>query len=298
MPKTFETCEPAVYVKSAYPRLLADFEEEVNAKLRAKKKPAGTRKAATKAEKMTQEQPAITNFFAQNKVATKRTVAKPKAVPETEAVASARADVVQKSVAPEKDVGFRKNEVLPNSVPPASKPVVAQRPVASSRKPSAPKAVKNLVSAKSEAAATNRPNNLAAKAPAPPAAAAAAVHKSVLRLQQPSASSKSFSDMSIDPSDDSYNSDLSMIVDDFISRKVGELKIGHKAPDLSAPVVTSTPRNQTARDTIRKTGLVAEALPEFELEEIEKKVPAASGNDFSMTSVNDPLEDSYDRMCK
>ena len=296
MPKTFETCEPAVYVKSAYPRLLADFEEEANAKLRAKKKPAGTRKAATKVEKMTQEQPAITNFFAQNKVATKRTVAKPKAVPETEAVASARADVVQKSVAPEEDVGFRKNEVLPNSMPPASKPVVAQRPVASSRKPSAPKAVKNLVSAKCEAAATNRPNILAAKVPAQPAAAA--VHKSVLRLQQPSASSKSFSDMSIDPSDDSYNSDLSMIVDDFISRKVGELKIGHKAPDLSAPVVTSTPRNQTARDTIRKTCQMAEALPEFELEEIEKKVPAASGNDFSMTSVNDPLEDSYDRMCK
>ena len=297
MPKTFETCEPAVYVKSAYPWLLADFEEEVNAKLRAKKKPAGTRKAATKAEKMTQEQPAITNFFSQNKVATKRTVAKSKAVPETEMVASVRADVVQKSVAPEEDVGFRKNEVLPTSVPPAAKPVNAQRPVASSRKPSAPKAVKNLVSAKCEAAATNRPNILAAKVPAQPSAAAA-VHKNVLRLQQPSASSKSFSDMSIDPSDDSYNSDLSMIVDDFISRKVGELKIGHKAPDLSAPVVTSTPRNQTARDTIRKTGLVAEALPEFVLEEIEKKVPAASGNDFSMTSVNDPLEDSYDRMCK
>jgi len=254
-------------VNSAYPKLLADFEAEVSEKLRAKKKPAGTRKTAKKTEAVTAEQPVITQFFTQNKVETKRAEIKSKKVsggPTSSGTNPICSAVMKKPAS--KSVPIQKTDSIPFRPEAESKPAPKSR-VLTNNEVVPMKVVASKV------------------VPAPP------INKDVLRLQQ-----QSFADMSVDPTDESCVSDLSMIIDDFMSKRVGGLQLDKKVPDISSPVVTSTPRCLTTRGTIRTN---VEALAELSLDEFEK-VPEEidQEKDFSMQSVNATFEDSFDRMCK
>lgn len=239
LPPTFESCEPAVFVRDAYPKLIEEFEATIN----AKKKPSKPRqtkttklKAPTLESQPSSQQPAITNFFTQKKVnhhATKTAANVPDKVPN----------------------------------------IAACKPVAKSLKEIAPV----------------------------PMPSSALVHRIVERLQH------SRTDMSIDPSDDSYNSDLSMIIDDFIHKKVE----GHNIKENVAPdqFVTSTPYGRMTRESIKPVGFEPKpasrsARPGCEPEpNLAKNDPVQSlmakvENDLSMMSLDRTNEDSFDRMCK
>jgi len=320
LPKTFETCEPAVFIKTAYPSVLTDFEDEVSAKLRAKKKPAGTRRATKKVEPETTEQPAITQFFTQNKVSTKRAEpkAKPAEITSKKASGSDTNYLVTKSdvgafgkyepILEEDDEYSEENDPVstksesrgcvpkPKAVPKSkastkrdhipSKVSLTKEPPLITKAPGKIKLDAAKEAPKTEASSKNLLLSRVAftgGAPSP-----IAVHKNVLRLQQ-----DSLADMSVDPSDDSCVSDLSMIIDDFMSKRVQDLKLDTKVS--APPLVTSTPRGQVQRVSIVKAGRVASA----ETNAVNAvRVPTVPVTDVSMRSVNDSFEDSFDRMCK
>jgi hypothetical protein len=100
-----------------------------------------------------------------------------------------------------------------------------------------------------------------------------------------------------------------MIIDDFMSKKVGEQKLEKKVPNISDPIGTSTPRASGTRQFVWKLGKVPEnfASPSLDVSATERvlsSVPekavfqAPVPEDLSMQSINGTLEDTYDRMCK
>jgi hypothetical protein len=269
LPPSFETCEPAVFVTLAYPKLVSDFEDLLNAKLKPKKKPAGTKKTKAGVEKeaevLAEQQPAITQFFTQNKV-----TAGPSKKVETQQSLKPKV-VATKTEIPPKKIS------APIKIIPATKVFgfpVPQKSVPKSKVPT--------------------------KAPEGPPSPIV-LHKDVLRLQHQT----SFGEMSVDPSDVSCLSDLSMIIDDFMSRKIEVLNLDSKVPQIADPTLTSTPRGNGTRETIRKVPNNEDmSLDESDLQiknvftgkqVLPMKVVE---KDSSMISVNDTAEDSFDRMCK
>ncbi len=154
----------------------------------------------------------------------------------------------------------------------------------------------------------------------PPPPSPIVFHKNVLKLREQSI----VSNMSVDITDDSMGSDLSMIIDDFISKP--KVAGGVEAPNLSDPISTSTPRNRMIREsiqekenvfqakkfptkaTIKKDCAVVAKKSEISLMELNDTLPklvdkAVSSNklvekDHSMMLHNETGEDSFDRMCQ
>ena len=248
---------------------MTDFEDLLNAKLKPKKKPAGTRKTKAGAEKvsevMSEQQPAITQFFSQNKVG----AAGPSKKVET-----------QPSVKPK--VFQTKTEIPPKKM------AVPSKIIQGSKVSSFPVPKKSVPTSKVPIKTSEVP-------PSP-----IVFHKDVLRLQHQT----SFAEMSVDPSDVSCLSDLSVIIDDFMSKKIGELRLDKKGPAIADPILTSTPRGNGTRETIRKVPNNEMSLDQSDLQTNDvfaEKQGSPMKNvekDFSMMSVNETVEDSFDRMCK
>ena len=225
---------------------MSDFEEEASAKLKATKKPAGTRKTSKKCDPEATEQTAITQFFTQNKVSGKRADSKIKSaeisskkvsniaecelVPEKDSKILTKCDLVAKSDS-RGAVAITKAPGRSNLNPTAAETKitsdhlhskVTQVNGLSSRtanakpmtkaKPCAPKKVERS-DPKAEVISKNLvPSRVVLTKDA---SSPIAVNKNIFKLRQ-----DSLADMSVDPSDDSCLSDLSMIIDDFMSRGV------------------------------------------------------------------------------
>ena len=181
---------------------MSDFEEEASAKLKAKKKPAGTRKTSKKCDPEATEQTAITQFFTQNKVSGKRADSKITKAPgrsnlnPTAAETKITSDHLHSKVTQVNGLSSRTANAKPMT---KAKPCAPKKVERSD--PKAEVISKNLVPSRVV---------LTKDASSP-----IAVNKNILKLRQ-----DSLADMSVDPSDDSCLSDLSMIIDDFMSRGV------------------------------------------------------------------------------
>lgn len=280
MPAIFESCEPAIYVKSAYPKLVADYEELLNAKVKPKRAKATTVKkpksVAAEVQHQPEQQPAITQFFTQNKAAVPKKNTKPIENLESKKDKKVIQIKIEVPKVPNIVSEVKKSDVLP---PPPS-PIV--------------------------------------------------FHKNVLKLREQSI----VSNMSVDITEDSMGSDLSMIIDDFIKKPNVAEKV--KAPNLSDPISTSTPRIRLTRESLQekenvfqskkfptnvlnvasKKDCIAVNKSEISMMELNETLPkldqilstkkvekVVSSNkliekDHSRMLIDETGEDSFDRMCQ
>ena len=235
LPKNFESCEPSAYVRSAYPQLVADFEDSLSAKAKPKKTKAagtGSRKPKSAVATSTETQASITNFFTQSKVTT---------LP-SKSLQSERAKLPAKSK-PEPDVKLlpdKPEQVL--STQPRAEPVPNLKLKQSKIKPTQRVLPKPDLVLKKNMFAHSLPEKCNSVPPSP-----ILMHREVLKIR---GELSRINDMSVDVTNDSFGSDLSMIIDDFIGIRKPDSK-ENKVPSISAPVSTSTPQCHKTRESVQ-----------------------------------------------